>query len=311
MSEHPSREPAVAVHAEESSACAGGTELRVESFAGPPGARVLEVDLRKPVDAATQAALRRAIDRYGVLVLPQQHIDDEAQVAFSRGFGELETPLDFDQYAGVHRLVTRLANVGGEDRLMAADSHHVTYMKGNLLWHTDSSFKPVPAKYSILHAREIPGAGGETEFADCRDAYDAWVSERRSPPVEALAGLVCEHSIVWSRSLIIGDFFTAEEKAQLPPVEQPLVRVHPATGRSSFYAGAHASHVKGWPLDEGRALIAAINEHCTRRERVYRHRWQAHDLVIWDNRSMLHRGRPHDPAERRVMHRTTVRGDAR
>jgi alpha-ketoglutarate-dependent 2,4-dichlorophenoxyacetate dioxygenase len=284
--------------------------MRVESLPGPLGARVFDLDLRRAPDAATREALCAAIDRHGVLVLPQQDIDDDAQVAFSQGFGELEVPLDFDQYAGVHRLVTRLANVGNDGELMAPDSHHVTYMRGNELWHTDSSFKSVPAKYSILHAREIPDGGGETEFADCRDAYDAWGRDGLSPPLEELEDLMCEHSIVWSRSLIIGDFFTAEEKAKLPPVEQRLIRVHPATGRRSFYAGSHASHVKGWPLDEGRALIAAINAHCTRPERIYRHRWQAHDLVIWDNRSVLHRGRPHDPRQRRVMHRTTVRGDA-
>lgn len=284
--------------------------MRVETLPGPLGARILDLDVRAPVDAATRKALNAAIDQFGVLVLPEQDIDDDAQVAFSRGFGELEIPLDFDQYAGVHRLVTRLANVGNDGELMEPDSHHVTYMRGNELWHTDSSFKPVPAKYSILHAREIPGSGGETEFADCRDAYDAWSRERLSPPVEELEDLICEHSIVWSRSLIIGDFFSAEEKKELPPVEQRLIRVHPTTGRRSLYAGSHASHVKGWPLDEGRALIAAINAHCTRPERVYCHRWRTHDLVIWDNRSVLHRGRPHDPRARRVMHRTTVHGDA-
>lgn len=283
--------------------------MRVEPLPGPLGARIEDVDVRTPVDAATRKALNGAIDRFGVLVLPKQDIDDDAQVAFSQGFGELEIPLDFDQYAGVHRLVTRLANVGNDDELMAPGSHHVTYMRGNELWHTDSSFKPVPAKYSILHAREIPDSGGETEFADCRDAYESWSRERLSPLVEELEDLVCEHSIVWSRSLIIGDFFSAEEKKELPPVEQRLIRVHPATGRRSFYAGSHASHVKGWPLDEGRALIATINAHCTRPNRVYRHHWRTHDLVIWDNRSVLHRGRPHDPHERRVMHRTTVRGD--
>lgn len=284
--------------------------MRIEPFSGPLGARVVELDLRMRPDAETRTALRAAIDYHGVLVLAEQDIGDDAQVAFSQGFGELEAPLGFDQYAGVHRLVTRLANVGNDDEVMAPDSHHVRYMRGNELWHTDSSFKPVPAKYSILHAREIPDSGGETEFADCRDAYDAWRREGLSPSVEELEDLICEHSIVWSRSLIIGDFFTAEEKAKMPPVEQRLMRVHPATHRRSFYAGSHASHVKGWPIDEGRALVAKINEYCTRPERIYRHRWRTHDLVMWDNRSVLHRGRPHDPRQRRVMHRTTIRGDA-
>ncbi len=283
--------------------------MRIEPLDGPLGARVTGVDLGAGLGDAQRTALQAAIDRHAVLVLPGQDIDDEAQVAFSQGFGELEIPLQFDQYAGVHRLVTRLANVDGEGRVMAPDSHHATYMKGNQLWHTDSSFKPVPAKYSILHAREIPQHGGETEFADCRDAYDQWQREGRSPGVDEMQELICEHSIVWSRSLIIGDFFTPEEKAKLPPVPQRLVRAHPATGRRSFYAGAHASHVQGWPLERGRELIAEINTLCAAPGRTYTHRWRTLDLVIWDNRCVQHRGLPYDPAERRVMHRTTVRGD--
>jgi alpha-ketoglutarate-dependent 2,4-dichlorophenoxyacetate dioxygenase len=283
--------------------------MRIEALDAPLGARVHEVDVAAGLDRAERAALRDAIDRYAVLALPGQDLDDATQVAFSESFGELETPLDFDQYAGVHPLVTRLANVDGEDRVMPPDSRHATYMKGNQLWHTDSSFKPVPAKYSILHAREIPDTGGETQFADCRDAYDRWIAEARSPGAEELRDLVCEHSIVWSRSLVVGDFFTEEEKAALPPVPQRLVRTHPTSARASFYAGAHAASVRGWPQDRSRELIDAINALCTAPERVYTHRWRQHDLVIWDNRCVQHRGRPHDPTKRRVMHRTTVRGD--
>ncbi len=283
--------------------------MRIEPFEGPLGARVTGLDVAAGLSDAERAGLQDAMDRHAVLVLPGQAIDDDAQVDFSQGFGELEVPLDFDQYAGVHRLVTRLANVDGEGKVMASDSHHATYMKGNLLWHTDSSFKPVPAKYSILHAREIPDAGGETEFADCRDAFDQWQREGRTPATDELDDLVCEHSIVWSRSLIIGDFFTEEEKAKLPPVRQRLVRTHPATGRRSFYAGSHASHVVDWPLERGRELIRAINDFCVAPQRTYSHVWRPLDLVIWDNRCVQHRGRPHDPTKRRVMHRTTVRGD--
>lgn len=283
--------------------------MQIDPFDGPLGARVTGLAVGEGLAAAQRAALRDAIDRHAVLVLPEQDIDDDAQVAFSEGFGALETPLDFDQYAGVHRLVTRLANVDGDDRVMEPDSRHATYMKGNQLWHTDSSFKPVPAKYSILHAREVPPHGGDTEFADCRDAYDQWLRDARTPRADELASLVCEHSIVWSRSLIIGDFFTDEEKAKLPAVPQRLVRVHPASGRASFYAGSHCARVVGWPEERGRALIDAINALCTAPERTWVHRWRRHDLVIWDNRCVQHRGRPHDPRERRVMHRTTVRGD--
>jgi len=283
--------------------------MTIEPFDHPPGARVSGVDLRASLDEPVRATLREAIDVHGVLVFRDQDIDDEAQVAFSEGFGTLETPLGFDQYGGVHALVTRLANVGDDGRVMAPDSRHATYMKGNLLWHSDSSFKPVPAKYSILHAREIPGEGGETEFADCRDAWDAWQREGREPEPGVLEALVCEHSIVFSRSLIIGDFFTEEEKTSLPPVRQRLVRTHPGTGRKAFYAGSHAARIEGWSTERSRALIDAVNALCVAPERVHTHRWQPRDLVIWDNRSVLHRGRPYDPARRRVMHRTTIQGD--
>jgi alpha-ketoglutarate-dependent 2,4-dichlorophenoxyacetate dioxygenase len=281
--------------------------MRFEPVKGEFVCRVQDAGLRAGLGAAEREALQAAIDRYAVLVIPGQALDDAALVAFAQGFGELEKPLDFDQYAGVDPRLTRLANVDAEDRVMPADSRHAVYMKGNLLWHTDSSFKPVPAKYSLLHAREIPSAGGQTEFADCRAAYDDWGAQNGS--AEPIENLVCEHSIVWSRSLIIGDFFTEEEKAKMPPVRQRLVRRHPASGRKSLYAGAHAARIEGWPQERGRALIDRINEFCTQPRYVYRHEWRVGDVLMWDNRVVLHRGRPYDPAERRVMHRATVKGD--
>lgn len=281
--------------------------MRFEPIKREFACRVHDAGLATGLDAGARAALQAAIDRYAVLVISGQSLDDAALVEFAQGFGDLETPLDFDQYAGVDPRLTRLANVDAEDRVMPADSRHALYMKGNLLWHTDSSFKPVPAKYSLLHAREIPQAGGETEFADCRAAYEAWTAQNASE--EPIEDLVCEHSIVWSRSLIIGDFFTEAEKAKLPPVRQRLVRRHAASGRKSLYAGAHAARIEGWTQARSRALIDRINAFCTQPAFVYTHRWQVGDVLMWDNRVVLHRGRPYDPAERRVMHRATVRGD--
>jgi alpha-ketoglutarate-dependent 2,4-dichlorophenoxyacetate dioxygenase len=268
---------------------------------------VEDTDLSNSLAKTELAAIQSLLDQHGVVIFRDQKLDDEAQVAFSEQLGTLEVPLDFDQYAGVHPAITRLSNVGDDDRVMAPDSRHATYMKGNQLWHTDSSFKAVPAKYSLLHGREVPMQGGETEFADCRRALEDWDKESRIPGIAELEVLRCEHSIIFSRSLIIGDFFTDEEKAQFPNVEQPLVRRHPATGAKNFYAGAHAATIVGWSKADSRELIEAINEYCTRPQYRYAHQWRVGDLVIWDNRRVLHRGKPHDPAERRVMHRTTVR----
>lgn len=264
------------------------------------------VDLRQPLDDDTILSLRAELDRCGVMIIPGQMLTDEQQVAFSERLGPLETPLARDQVAGLHKDVTRIANVAESGRVLGEDDDHAIYVKGNQLWHIDSTFKPVPARYSILSGRQVPTDGGETEFADARAAYDAWPAEFDGISKADLDGLSCEHSIVYSRSLIVGDIFTDAEKKDFAPVRQVLVRTHPATGRKSFYPGSHCSHVIGWPVEKGRALIRAINEHCVQQRFVYIHEWQAGDLVLWDNRSVMHRGRPWDHRFARVMHRTTV-----
>jgi alpha-ketoglutarate-dependent 2,4-dichlorophenoxyacetate dioxygenase len=177
------------------------------------------------------------------------------------------------------------------------------FNKGNLIWHTDSSFKKVPALCSMLSARKIPPTAGETEFADLRAAYDALPPEKQ----RSMAGLVVEHSIFRSRALIGYSTFHAELPSQLPPVHQLLVRRHPGSGRKTLYLASHASHVLGWPLDEGRALIEELVEFATQRQFVYQHQWSVGDLVLWDNRCTMHRGRPYDDLKYvRDMHRTTV-----
>jgi len=274
-------------------------------------AEVGGVDLSRPLSEGDFAALQAGIDRCGVLVFRGQRLDDAAQLAFSLRFGPLETALKRDVYGpGAHPQVTRLSNLDDEGRRLPPDDERVVYTLGNEAWHTDSSFKPVPARYSLLSAREVPPEGGDTEFADVRAAYDAWSGSDAGLRKEALAGLVCEHSIVYSRSVITGDLFRPDEKAALPPVRHLLVRTHPATGRRNFYVGSHCSHIVQWPLEQGRALIRALDAWSTQPRFVYAHRWRAGDLAMWDNRSVLHRGRPFDRTRfRRLMHRTTVAGD--
>lgn len=271
-------------------------------------AAVEGVDLRKPVSDGDFNALLRALHEHGVLILPGQEIDDAQQVAFSRRFGPLEVSIRKDRPRAA-RLpeISDISNVDEHGRLLQPDDERRAYNIGNQLWHTDSSFKPTPAMASLLSGREVPppGSGGETEFADLAAAWDALPDAKR----RVLDGLVAEHSIVYSRRLTGYDRFTPEELQTLKPVQQAVVRTHPATGRKNLYLGSHASHILGWPEEEGRALLRELVEFATQPQFAYAHVWRPKDLVIWDNRRVLHRGRPwRDLEQRRVMRRTTVAG---
>ena len=267
------------------------------------GAEVRGVDLTRPVIPEAFAAIEAAFNRHGILVFPEQPVTDEQQLAFSRLFGPLEVN---PNYAGAKmRLrpdIADISNLDAEGRVLARDDRRNLFNLGNQLWHTDSSFKPIPAKCSLLSARELPSFGGETEFADLRAAWDALPETRK----RQLEGLVVEHSIFRSRSQIGFADFNDEIFAQLPPVPQALVRHHRYSGRTSLYLASHASHVIGWPIEEGRALIEELIAFATQPQFVYQHRWTVGDLVMWDNRCTMHRGRPYDDTQRRVLHRTTV-----
>src|SRR5436190_5802906 len=271
------------------------------------GAEVRCVDLTRPILPEIFAEIEAAFHHYGILIFPEQPVSDDQQLAFSRLFGPLEVN---PNYAGTRlRLRPDLADISNldpEGRVLARDDRRNLFNLGNQLWHTDSSFKRIPAKCSLLSARELPTLGpmgdGETEFADLRAAWDALPEARK----RELDGLVVEHSIFRSRSQIGFADFNDEIFKELPPVPQALVRHHPASGRTSLYLAAHASHVIGWPVETGRALIEELIAFATQRQFIYQHRWTVGDLVMWDNRCTMHRGRPYDGAQRRVLHRTTV-----
>jgi alpha-ketoglutarate-dependent 2,4-dichlorophenoxyacetate dioxygenase len=267
------------------------------------GAEVRGVDLTRPVIPEVFAEIDAAFNRYGILVFPKQSVTDEQQLAFSRLFGPLEVN---PNYAGAKmRLrpdIADISNLDAEGRVLARDDRRNLFNIGNQLWHTDSSFKRIPAKCSLLSARELPGSGGETEFADLRAAWDALPAARKA----RLEGLVVEHSIFRSRSQIGFADFNDEISKELPPLPQALVRHHPVSGRTSLYLASHASHIIGRPVEEGRALIEELIAFATQPQFVYRHRWAVGDLVMWDNRCTMHRGRPYDDTQRRVLHRTTV-----
>lgn len=247
--------------------------------------------------------IRAAFDAHSVLVFPGQEITDAQQVAFSECFGPLEITVSSNP-GGAGTVVTILSNVDEDGAVIPAEDRRMVFNTGNRLWHTDSSFKEVPATASLLHGRRVPPEGGETEFASMRAAWDDLDDDRRA----ALDGLVCVHDFAWSRGAIDPNLLRDRDKRELPPVRQALVRENPANGRKNLFAGAHASYVEGMPLAEGRALIAEVNAHIARPEHVYRHVWRKHELVMWDNRCALHRGRPWDSSHARVMHRTTVAG---
>ena len=268
------------------------------------------VDLRQPLKRAEVAAIEAGMDRYAVLVFHDQPLTDAQQVAFSKNFGEIELALNSNiTKPEERRLAVELADISNLDRdsrIFARDDRRRMFNLGNQLWHSDSSFRAVPAKYSLLSARAIPQSGGNTEFADMRAAYDALDAETKAE----VEDLVCEHSLIYSRGLLGFAEFEADEKAAFAPVRQRLVRSHPATGRKSLFLASHAGTIVGWPMPEARAFLRDLNEHATQRQFVYAHQWRQHDLVMWDNRQTMHRARRYRETEEvRDMRRTTIAGD--
>ena len=272
-------------------------------------AEVEGVDMTKPLSPEDVAAIHAGMDTYAVLVFHDQRIDDEQQLAFSRSLGELEHAIGTSlRAADEYRLPTTFADVSNLDKdhkVFAREDRRRLFAIGNRLWHSDSSFKPIPAKYSLLHARSIPSKGGNTEFADMRAAYDALDGETRAEVEE----LICEHSQLFSRAQLGFTDFTDEERARFKPVRQRLVRTHPSTGRKSLYLSSHAGSIVGWPVPEARAFLRDLVEHATQRQFVYAHTWRVGDLVMWDNRRTMHRARPFPAHEPRDMRRTTLAGD--
>jgi len=270
---------------------------------------VTGVDLRVPVDPHTFREIAAALERYAVLIFPEQHVTDAQQIAFSGLFGPLEIVLGSNRQDRAFRLSDRrladVSNLDDKNEIRSASDPWHRFQQANELWHTDGSFKRVPAKISILSARELPPSGGETEFADVRSAYD----ELDVATKERVEDLVAEHSVLHSRSLVGYSEFIAQERAALPPVTHPIVRLHSGSRRKALYLGSHASHIIGLPVEQGRELLRRLIGFATQPRFVYRHHWRLADLVVWDNRCTLHRGRPYDQAShRRDMRRATVAG---
>ena len=269
------------------------------------GAVVSNVRLNALDDEAFRV-IEEAWHAHAVLIFPDQHLSDEEQVDFSQRFGPLERSLTKTHTQGDPAII-HLSNVKKDGTLWEADSDTGRLLKGNNYWHTDSSYKRIPAKASLLRAKIVPKTGGETAFADMRAAYDALDSAMQG----WLADKVAVHSYAYSQGKVGGmGGITQDEWDALPPVEQPVIRTHPATGRRNLYIGRHASQIVGEDPDESRRLLEELCAEACRPPRIHIHKWQAGDLVIWDNRCVLHRGLGHPPDQPRRMVRTTVAGDS-
>ena len=270
------------------------------------GVELVGVDVRK-VDDAMFAEIVAAFEEHSVLLFRGQQIGDEEQIAFTRRFGPLETTIrTINSVAKVAPEISYLANVDAEDQLIPKGDKRNLFNAGNQMWHSDSSFKRVPAHASLLAAREVPPEGGETEFASMRVGYERLPEATK----QFLEGKVAIHSFVYSRGLVSDGLMPPDHAAQVPPVPQALVRANPRNGRKAFFVGSHACEIVGMPTDEARALLRRLLDLATEPDMVYTHRWRPGDMVMWDNRCVLHRGRPWDEtAYRRVMHRTTVAGE--
>jgi len=268
------------------------------------------VDIGRPLSPEDVAAIDDGMIRYAVLVFHDQKLTDEQQMAFTLNFGRLE-----DARGGnITKLEDRrlpvgmndVSNLGKDGRPLERDSRVHLFNLGNMLWHSDSSFRAIPAKYSLLSARVVSPVGGNTEWADMRAAYDALDAETKTQ----IDDLICEHSLMYSRGSLGLTEYSEEEKTMFRPVRQRLVRTHPVTGRKSLYLASHAGAIVGMPMPEARILLRDLTEHATQPEFVYVHRWRPWDFVMWDNRRTMHRVRRYDQRYPRDMRRTTLAGDA-
>lgn len=265
------------------------------------GAEISGVDIAQPLDDASFAEIRAAFDAHSILLFRDRPMDDAHQIAFSERFGPLERTGGVNPAAGTP--FARQSNIDIKTgAVIPKDDRRMYYQKANMLWHADSTFKPVPSLCSVLSARELPEEGGATEFVSTRVAYESLSDSEKA----ALDGLVVEHDFIFSRGRV-GFAFSEEERAEFPPVRHTLVRTNANNGRKSVLIGAHAKGIVGWPEEKGTALLEDLLDRATKPETIYRHEWREGDVVVWDNQAALHRATPYDTTRyRRLMQRTTI-----
>ncbi len=274
-------------------------------------AEVSKINISKELSDEQIEELRIAIDKYGVLVFRNQPLSDEQQVRFSEYFGDIEIAdlknnITKTSERRLSQMFSDISNLDKDQKILEKDGRQRLFNLGNRIWHSDSSFRPVPARYSLLSARAVPVAGGNTQYADMHAAYDCLDAKT----LTEISDLQCEHSLLYSRARLGMDEFTEQEKADFTPVTQPLVRTHPNTKRKSLFLSSHIGSVIGLTKPDGRLLIEELTELATQEKFVYTHRWQKDDLVMWDNRRTMHRARKYeDTVEKRDLRRTTIAGE--
>jgi alpha-ketoglutarate-dependent 2,4-dichlorophenoxyacetate dioxygenase len=279
-------------------------KLRCDNLHPEFGAYVLDIDLSQALDSGQIDELDKAINRYSLLLFENQTMDDESHIALTRALGPLEE--EHVVYYGSGK-VTYIGIVGNIDaRGNRIPEKRVQSQKGNQMRHSDSSFREIPAKYSILCAYEVPDQGGETEFASARSAYNR-LDQKTQQRIEGEVGI---HDYIYSRTQVSEDAVNQSQRTYMHPVRQRLVRKNPLTGDKNIFVGSHVKEIEGWSDADAKPLIKGLIDEITRPESVYRHQWKAGDLMIWDNRCIVHRGCGYDPdTYRRRMHQTRVRCD--
>jgi alpha-ketoglutarate-dependent 2,4-dichlorophenoxyacetate dioxygenase len=269
------------------------------------GVAIANVDLSKSLDDGRFADIELAVEQHSVVLIRGQRLDDDSQLEFSRRFGELEYGHVAYGRDGRIEYIGRIGNIDAQGRQMPSKHAHVVFSTGNEMWHSDSSFRKVPARFSISYAYEVTPEGGELEFVSTRAAYSRLPQELK----ESIADLVVIHDYVYSRGKVGKDVVSPSLAASLPPVPQKLVRTNHVAGAKNYYVGSHARSIEGWKDEDARALLDDLIDRATRPEHRYQHRWRVGDLLIWDNRCVLHRGRRYDADRyRRRMHQTRVAG---
>lgn len=269
------------------------------------GAEVSGVDIREPVSAREFGEIRAAFEEHSVLVFRDMPMDDERQIRFSEMFGPLE--IAGKANPGVGTPFARQSNLDIKTgTVIPPEDRRMIYQLANYFWHSDSSFKHIPSLCSMLTARIVPPEGGDTEFCSMRAAYDSLSAEMKAK----IEPLVVEHSLIHSRGLVDASVLTDEMRAELPGALQRMWRINPINGRKALYLGAHASHVVGWPIEEGRALLNELTATALKPEFCFAHKWREGDSVLWDNRAVVHRATKYDTIKhKRLMQRTTIAGD--
>lgn len=277
-------------------------ELHYEKLHPEFGCRIDNLDLSSPPDSIAIEALSAAIDKFSFVFLPDQSMTDDAQLILTRALG---SPEPSHVSVGQTNYFGTIGNVQADGTVLGSGHKKTIFLTGNNMWHSDASFKPVPAFLSIMCAYETPDEGGETMFVSLRSAYDRLALERK----RAVDPLIAIHDYVYSRSQVAPDAVSPEIAATLPPVRQRLVRTNPNTGNKNLFLGSHVREIEGWSEAESRALIDDLTAEATAPEHIYSHMWRPGDVVLWDNRCLLHRGAGYDADRfRRYMRQTRVSG---